>query len=112
MNIVYGILVILHLIGWAIVFGGALANIRTPKLSSSMLHGVLTALITGILLVGLAEMGDGDVNNIKIGIKLVVALVATGLVIYGQRNEEKVTSGYLGGLAGLVALNVAIAVLW
>lgn len=112
MNIVFGILVVLHLIGWAMTFGGALANMRTPQISKGMLHGVLTAIITGILLVGLAEMGDGDVNNIKIGIKLVVALVVTAMVILGQRDQKKATAGYLGGIAGLVVLNVAIAVLW
>lgn len=112
MDIVKGIIVVLHLIGWAIVFGGALANLRAPKMAKGMLHGVLTAVITGILLVGLAEMGDGEVNNIKIAVKLVIALVATVMVIMGQRNEQKVTAGYLGGLAGLVAVNVAIAVLW
>lgn len=112
MNIVYGILVVVHLIGWAMVFGGALANMRAPQISKGMLHGVLTAIITGILLVGLAEMGDGSVNHVKIGIKLVVALAATAMVILGQREQKKVTTGYLGGVAGLVALNVAIAVLW
>lgn|SRR5690625_1996674 len=112
MSVVYGIFVVLHLIGWAIVLGGALANMRTPKVISGMLHGVLTALVTGIVLVGLAEMGDGEVNHLKIGIKLLVALIATALVIYGRRNDDRVTTGYLGGIAGLVVVNVAIAVLW
>lgn len=112
MNIVYGILVVIHLIGWAIVFGGALANFRAPQIPKGMLHGILTALISGILIVGLAEMTDGSVNHVKIGIKLVVALVVTAMVILGARDQKKVTAGYLGGIAGLTALNVAIAVLW
>lgn len=102
----------LHLIGWAIVFGGALANMRTPQIPKGMLHGVLTALVTGILITGMYEMGDGSVNNIKIGVKLIVALVITAMVIMGGRDKDKVTTGYLGGIAGLTALNVAIAVLW
>lgn len=112
MGILTGILIVLHLIGWAIVFGGALATIRTPQIPKGMLHGVLTALITGILIVGIYEMGDGSVNNIKIGVKLLVALVITAMVILGQRDKNKVTSAYLGAIAGLTALNVAIAVLW
>lgn len=112
MSIVYGIFVVLHLIGWAMTFGGALANMRTPQISKGMLHGVLTAIVTGILLVGLAEMGDFGVNHMKIGIKLIVALGAVAMVIMGQRDQKKVTTGYLGGVAGLVVVNIAIAVLW
>lgn len=111
MDIVIGIFVILHLIGWAMVLGGALGTMRSPKVTPGMLHGVLTALVTGILLVGLHEMNDGDMNHVKIAVKLVVALVVTALVIVGRR-KESVSTGYLGGIAGLVVVNVAIAVLW
>lgn len=112
MNVLYGIVLVLHLIGWAIVFGGALVAMRPPRIPAGMLHGVLTALITGVALVGLLQMGDADVNNVKISVKLLVAILVTGMVIYGGRNDEKVTRGYLGGIAGLTAVNVALAVLW
>jgi len=111
MEIVTGILVVLHLIGWAMTLGGALATMRTPKVTPGMLHGVLTALVTGLVLVGVHEMGDGDLNHMKIGIKLVVALAVTTLVIVGRRREN-VSTGFLGGIAGLVVVNVALAVLW
>ena len=45
-----------------------------------MLHGVLTQLVTGVLLVGLAEGVDSldrSVDRTKIGVKLVVTLVIT-----------------------------------
>jgi hypothetical protein len=114
MDIVYGILLVLHLVGWAIVLGGSLAGLRSVTLYQGTVHGILTALITGILMVGLASAGvaGGDPNNIKIGVKLVIALAVTGLVIYGSRNSEKVTKGYLAAIAGLTVVNVAIAVLW
>lgn len=114
MDIVYGILLVVHLLGWAMVLGGALAYLREPKIAKGMLHGILTALVAGIAMVGIASAGlaADEPNNTKIAVKLVIALVVTGLVIYGQRNAEKVTRGYLGGIAGLTALNVAIAVLW
>lgn len=111
MDIVIGIFLVLHLVGWAMTLGGALATMKAPKITPGMLHGVLTALVTGILLVGLNEMSGGDVNNVKIAVKLIVALVVTTMVILGRRNE-KVSTGYLGGVAGLVVVNVAIAVLW
>lgn len=111
MDIVIGIFVVLHLIGWAMTLGGALATMRSPQITPGMLHGVLTALVTGILLVGLHEMNDGAIDNIKIGVKLLVALAVTFMIILGRR-KESVSTGYLGGVAGLVVVNVAIAVLW
>ena len=31
MELVYNLLVVLHLLGWAIVLGGTLVNLRTPR---------------------------------------------------------------------------------
>ncbi|MDM8085622.1 hypothetical protein QUV83_12675 [Cellulomonas cellasea] len=115
MTILYNVLLVLHLLGWAIVFGGALAGMKKPALPAGALHGILTALVTGILMVGLAESGVAGpehINNMKVGIKLLIAAVATGVVVYGVKKPAKVTRGFLGGVAGLVVLNVAIAVLW
>lgn len=111
MDIVHGVLVVIHLIGWALVLGGVATRMRKPEISAGVWHGILTALISGLLLTGLAEMGDDPVNHVKIAVKLVVALVVTVLVWRGRR-QESVTTGYLGAIAGLVVVNVAIAVLW
>ncbi len=82
MDFLYHLLVVLHLIGWAIVLGGTLVNLRTPpKIATGVLHGILTALVTGILMVGIAESTDVlsyELNTTKIAVKLVVALVVTG----------------------------------
>ena len=113
MVIVYGIVLVLHLIGWALVLGGAVYGLRETKMNKGMLHGILTALIAGIVMVGLGSAGVAgpEPNNIKIGVKLVIALVVTAMVLVGNR-KETVTKGFLGGVAGLTVLNVAIAVLW
>ena len=113
MVIVYGIVLVLHLIGWALVLGGAVYGLRETKMNKGMLHGILTALIAGIIMVGLGSAGVAgpEPNNIKIGVKLVIALVVTAMVLVGNR-KETVTKGFLGGVAGLTVLNVAIAVLW
>ncbi|WP_421743625.1 hypothetical protein [Cellulomonas sp.] len=114
MDLVYHLLIVLHLLGWAIVLGGALVNLRTPKIATGVLHGILTALVTGILMVGIASAGIAghDPNTTKVAVKLVVAVVVTVLVVLGVRKPSRVTTGYLGAIAGLTALNVAIAVLW
>ncbi|MGC0250165.1 hypothetical protein [Pseudactinotalea sp. Z1748] len=115
METVYLILVVLHLLGWAIAFGGVVAGMRKPALNPGVLHGVLTALFTGIILVGVASAGVAgpDINHTKITVKLIIALAVTAMVIFGGRNHEKtIARGYLGGIAGLIAVNVALAVLW
>lgn len=111
MGIVTGILVVLHLLGWALVLGGLATRMRKPEIPAGVLHGALTALVTGILLVGAIEMGGGDVNQVKIAVKLLVAIAVVVLVWRGQR-QPGVTTGYLGAIAGLTVLNVVIAVLW
>ena len=111
MEIVKGVLLVFHLIGWALVLGGVLTRMRKPEINAGVWHGILTALVTGLLMVGVAEMGDGEVNNIEVGVKLVVALVV-GFLVWRGRKQESVTTGYLGAIAGLAVLNIAIAVLW
>ncbi|WP_298456144.1 hypothetical protein [uncultured Cellulomonas sp.] len=113
METLYDILLVLHLVGWAIVLGGAVTTMRTPRIPTGMLHGILTALVTGLAMVGLASAGlaADEPDNVKIGVKLLVAVVVTVLVVLGGR-RERVTSGYVGAIAGLTVVNVAIAVLW
>ena len=113
MTFVYYLLLFLHFVGWAIVLGGTVTNLRTPRLAPGVLHGALTALVTGVLMTGVAEMGDGmpDLNYMKIGIKLLVAAVVTVLVIVAARRKEP-TRGLIGAIAALTALNIAIAALW
>src|SRR5699024_5728813 len=64
----------------------------SPKVLSGMLHASYLQLITGLLLVGIAEMGDGDVNHVKIGIKLVVAIIVTVFAFIGSRKQKAFTA--------------------
>lgn len=112
MDIAYKIILVLHLLGWAMLLGSVLAHLRRPVVPKGALHAALTALVTGLLLVGLAEMGDGELNQVKIGIKLLVTIVVTVLVVAGVKKGERVTTGYLGAILGLVVVNVALAVVW
>jgi hypothetical protein len=113
MTVVYYLLLFLHLVGWAIVLGGTVTNLRTPRLAPGVLHGVLTALVTGVLMTGVAEMGDGlpDLSYPKIGTKLVIAVAVTALVVVASRKKEP-SRGLIGAIAALTTLNVAIAALW
>ncbi|MGO1174060.1 MAG: hypothetical protein ACTHXO_13485 [Actinomycetaceae bacterium] len=114
MDIVSGIFLVIHLLGWAMALGMAIAGLRSGELPKGATHGVLTALVAGIVLVGLAEMGDGDLNHIKIGVKLVVAIAATVVAFLGDRDRKAGTKGspMIGALVALIVVNVGIAVLW
>ena len=75
MDILIGIVLILHFVGLAALLGGVLVQVKDTiagkgRIIAAMIHGALTQLVTGILLVGLLEMSGGDVNNTKIAVKL------------------------------------------
>ncbi len=78
-----------------------------------MVHGSLTSLVTGLLLVGLSyPLFDGEnIDNAKITVKLVVALVIAVLV-WVNRRKDAVPKGLLHGIGALALLNVTVAVLW
>lgn len=113
MAIVYGVLVVLHLIGMAGIVGGWMSTIRNPRITPAILYGSLVSLVTGILLVGLnyPVFGGDDIDNTKITFKLVVAL-AIAVLAWVNRRRDDLPKGLLN-LLGLLALaNVAVAVLW
>ena len=51
MELLYNVFVALHFVGWAIVFGGYLASLRSPGLYKGVFHGALTALVAGASIV-------------------------------------------------------------
>lgn len=116
MSVLYGLLVVLHLVGMAAIVGGWLTVLRSPRIVVGMVHGALLQLVTGLLMVGLAEAGavDEPVDNAKIGVKLVVALVVAGLAWANRprRKPEGVSPVVVHAVGGLALLNVLIAVLW
>ena len=113
MQLAYQILVLLHLIGFAALFGGILVQLRSkePEVNAAMLHGSLTLLITGLALVTLQELGPGPVNHIKIGIKLAITAILVLLVVK-NRKFASIPRGLWGLIGGLTILNAAVAVLW
>lgn len=113
LEIVRNLLVLVHLIGFASLFGGFLVQARTrhPEINAAMLHGALTALLTGVLLVGWHEIGGQRPDYLKVGIKLGLTLIAVFLVVINRRFTS-VPRG-LWGIIGLLTLaNASIAVLW
>ncbi len=120
MDLLYDILVFLHLLGFASLFGGLFVQIKgDPRVvNAAVLHGTLTQAVTGLLLVGVLESGQilnaagsaVEVDNAKIAVKFLVALVITVLVIANRK--KNLPTGLFLGLLGLTVGNVGVAVFW
>lgn len=107
------ILLFLHILGFAALFGGLLVQARLPEkvVNAPMRDGAGTAFVAGLALVGVLEAGDADVNHAKIGVKLVLGLVILVLVMANVR-RERIAQGVWAGLLALTVLNIAVAVFW
>lgn len=115
MQFVYNLILILHFIGLASLLGGFLVQMSSTDkgVNPAMLHGALTQLVTGVLMVGLVESGavDEELSMSKIGVKLVIVLVITVLAFIGRRRQPPQVA--LWAIIGALTLaNVVIAVLW
>ncbi|MFI8386405.1 hypothetical protein [Streptomyces sp. NPDC085540] len=116
MDVLINAFVGLHIIGIASLLGGFLTQMKamsagTARFTPAMLHGALTMLVTGVLLVGFNQMAGDPVNNIKVGVKLAILFVILCLV-YVKRDEEHVDKALFGAVGGLTVINIFIAVLW
>jgi hypothetical protein len=113
MEIVRNILVFVHLIGFATLFAGCFITVKNPVkgLSPATLHGALTQLVSGVLLVGLAEMTAGrEVNHAKVGVKFALLVVITVLTIVFRKKE--LPKWVVPTLMVLTVVEAGIAVFW
>jgi len=116
MDVLIHLFVGLHIIGIASLLGGFLTQMKamgrgTARFVPAMLHGALTMLVTGVILVGLNQADGHTVNTVKIGVKLALLIVILGLV-YVKRDDEKVDKPLFGLVGLLTVANIFIAVLW
>lgn len=116
MDVVYTVVVAIHLLAMAAIVGGYLSVLRAPRVLGLMRDGAGTALLAGLVLVGLGETDavGKDFDHAKIGVKLVVAIAVLVLAIIGARRDKQgkdsATLAHLVG--GLAILNVLVAAIW
>jgi hypothetical protein len=108
----------LHLVGFAALFGGTLVQLRSarPEVNAAMLHGALTALVTGVALIGSLAAGldptvQGDPDYVQAATKLGVTAALVVLVVK-NRKFSSIPRGLLALLGGLTLVNAALGVLW
>lgn len=108
MTILLKVLIALHILSW--VGALALTDPIAQKVRKGASHAVASAIVTGILIVGVAEMRDADLNHIKIAIKLVVALVAAVMAFKAAKQEG--AQSLARPVFALIGVNILIAILW
>ena len=85
-------------------------NKSPRKLNPGVMHAGLTALIAGVVMVGLhnSVKPDEELNHTKVGIKLVVLIVILAL---GYKNVKKpvLPKNVWLTMTGLTVLNIVIA---
>lgn len=106
-------LLFLHLLGFAALVGGALAQIRDDfkVVNAAMLYGALIQVVSGLLLVGVIEGADDPIDNTKVAVKLAVALVVA-VLCWVNRHKDTIPTGLFGAIVLLAVGNAAIAVFW
>jgi hypothetical protein len=116
LDVIRLILLALHILGLAAIVGAFLVQMRAKSgfATGVVLGGAITQVVTGLALVGVREASDLGVDNVKIAVKLVIALavlVAAILAHVAARRGRKVKP-FFHTAGGLAIVNVLVAVLW
>lgn len=122
MDILFNVFLVLHFVGWAIVLGGYFASLRSPGLARGVFHGAATALVAGIVMMGIIESGAGGPDYVErpwLMVKLGVALVIAVLAFLAKRQGAKgdngtgaVAPGLKHAIGALTLVNILVAVFW
>ena len=121
MDILHSIVLVLHFLGLAAIIGSFFVQMRRKSdfVLAPMLAGAITQVVTGLALVGLAQAAiaggaDFEINNAKIAVKLIIAVIVLGAAIAAvvvQRRGGRVQP-FFHTAGGLAVVNVLVAVFW
>ena len=113
MKTVFNIALGVHILSILGILGLLLSQVqKSPrKLNPGVIHAGLTALVAGIVMVGVLPQIEAEdpVNHTKIGIK---SIVLTIILILGYKNMKKevLKNWVWATMLGLTVLNIIIAV--
>lgn len=99
----------LHILGLAVLIGGAAARLMRPDggFRALILGGAVAQVLTGLVLFFLSL--GGDVDHLKITLKLVVAVVIVAL-LFLRTLQAKALGTWL--VLVLAVINTGLAVFW
>lgn len=101
-----------HLIGFALLLGGAIVQYLSGRLriNSTMLWGATAQVVTGVLLSAPFDR-DPELDYAKIAVKAVIAVLIF-IAVFVVRKKDEISKGHFLGIVGMTLLNAAIAVFW
>jgi hypothetical protein len=103
-----------HLVGFALLLGGAVMQYLSGKfrINPAMLWGAIIQVLTGVgLAAPLRGGGDAEPDPIKLGVKLVIAILIF-VMVFVPRKRSEVNKGHFLAIIGLTLVNAAVAVFW
>ncbi|HEY5846384.1 MAG TPA: hypothetical protein VIT42_06305 [Microlunatus sp.] len=110
----YQIAVFIHLVAFAALLGGCLAQLRAgppPEVNLAMLYGAWVQLISGLGLVILRYLQLAPLNYLSYAIKLLLTLLVLVLVAK-NRKFQSVPGGLLIIIIGLTLVSAGLATFW
>jgi hypothetical protein len=113
------VVILLHLVGFATLFGAwAVEAFGKRNITRIMSLGMVLALVTGLALAAPWGIAEGAaLNHMKIGVKLGVLIVIGALLGIGQAKQRKSDAGIppswmFWSIGVLTLANATIAVVW
>jgi hypothetical protein len=103
-----------HLIGFALLLGGAVVQYLTGRfrINQAMLWGAIVQVLTGLgLSAPLRGGGDDEPDPVKLGVKLLLAVLIF-VMVFVPRKRPEVAKGHFIGIIALTLVNAAVAVFW
>jgi hypothetical protein len=113
MELLGRVVVLLHLLGFATLFGGLVVQLRSaaPEVNAAMLHGAWIELVSGAGLVALVVVGHQELHYAPLAVKLGATLLVV-LLVSANRRFQSIPRGLWALLSGLTLISVGVSVLW
>ena len=103
-----------HLIGFALLLGGAVVQYLSGKfrINPAMLWGSIIQVLTGVALAApLRGGGDDEPSPVKLAVKAVIAILIFIMVFFARKRAD-VNRGHFIGIIALTLINAAVATFW
>jgi hypothetical protein len=103
----------IHLVGFAVLFGGGIAQYLSGQLriSPAMLWGSVIQLVSGIALAAPLRPEDEEPPVGKLVVKLVLAAMIFVMVFFSRRRAQ-VNKGHFLATLGLTLVTAAVGTFW
>jgi hypothetical protein len=116
LDLVRHIILAVHFLGLAAIVGAFFVQMRANDgfATGVVLTGAITQVVTGLALVGVRQASDLEVDNVKIAVKLGIAVIVliAAIIAHVQKQRGGKVKPAFHTAGGLAVVNVLVAVLW